>query len=353
MVCFARPTDGQAVIRGGAPGGRSVRASRPDRMGARETVRGSCDRQRRARVGRAWLDAAPAWSRIIVCSGAISGGSVLDRMIRIIQDVAVAHPARRRARHAAVERGPFVPLRLRRAAPIAVACRSGYSLDPTGDLPPTCPSRPARWRRSSRGPPPGRRARTGLTALARRRIGSSRLSGYALIALLLVLWQTASATRAISPFYFPSVGRVAQSLASATLDGTIPTAVAVSSSSAGSRVRHRDRARRHPRRPRGLPPRRASPDRAAGRAAPPHPSPAIIPLAILLLGIGSSMKVAIIAWACVFPMLLNTLDAVRRHLAPAARRRATWDSGTRARCSRSWCRRRARASSPGFASRSR
>jgi ABC-type nitrate/sulfonate/bicarbonate transport system permease component len=147
--------------------------------------------------------------------------------------------------------------------------------------------------------------------VVRRRIGWSRLSGYALIVLLLALWQTASATRAISPFYFPSVGRVAQSLASATLDGTIPTAVAVSllRGFAGYAIAIAlgvtlgvlagyHRAVHHLIEP-------------LVELLRPIPSPAIIPLAILLLGIGSSMKVAIVAWACVFPLLLNTLDAVR------------------------------------------
>jgi ABC-type nitrate/sulfonate/bicarbonate transport system permease component len=41
------------------------------------------------------------------------------------------------------------------------------------------------------------------------------------------------------------------------------------------------------------------------------PPPALLPFAILILGVGNSMKVFIIALVCVWPVLLNTTDAVR------------------------------------------
>jgi ABC-type nitrate/sulfonate/bicarbonate transport system permease component len=44
------------------------------------------------------------------------------------------------------------------------------------------------------------------------------------------------------------------------------------------------------------------------RAIPP---PLLIPIAILVLGIGAQMKVAVIAAGCVWPILLNTVDGVR------------------------------------------
>lgn len=43
----------------------------------------------------------------------------------------------------------------------------------------------------------------------------------------------------------------------------------------------------------------------------PIPSPAYIPVAILFLGIGDAMKVAMIAFAAFFPILLNTVSGVR------------------------------------------
>jgi ABC-type nitrate/sulfonate/bicarbonate transport system permease component len=44
------------------------------------------------------------------------------------------------------------------------------------------------------------------------------------------------------------------------------------------------------------------------RAVPP---PAIIPLAMVFLGIGDGLKVFVIFFACVFPILVNTIDGVR------------------------------------------
>ncbi len=43
----------------------------------------------------------------------------------------------------------------------------------------------------------------------------------------------------------------------------------------------------------------------------PMPSPATIPIAILFLGIGDGMKVAVTAYACSWPILLNTINGVR------------------------------------------
>jgi ABC-type nitrate/sulfonate/bicarbonate transport system permease component len=43
------------------------------------------------------------------------------------------------------------------------------------------------------------------------------------------------------------------------------------------------------------------------RAIPP---PALLPFAILVIGVGSSMKVFIIAFVCVWPILLNAIDGV-------------------------------------------
>lgn len=44
------------------------------------------------------------------------------------------------------------------------------------------------------------------------------------------------------------------------------------------------------------------------RAVPP---PAIIPVAIVFLGIGDQMKIFIILFSCAFPILVNTIDGVR------------------------------------------
>jgi ABC-type nitrate/sulfonate/bicarbonate transport system permease component len=59
-------------------------------------------------------------------------------------------------------------------------------------------------------------------------------------------------------------------------------------------------------------------NRTARRAASPIveflraiPPPALLPLAIVVIGVGNSMKVAIIAFVCLWPVLLNTIDGIR------------------------------------------
>ncbi|MEI4273857.1 ABC transporter permease [Klenkia sp. LSe6-5] len=43
----------------------------------------------------------------------------------------------------------------------------------------------------------------------------------------------------------------------------------------------------------------------------PVPAPAILPIAILLLGSGSTMKIALVAFGCFFPILVQTVHGIR------------------------------------------
>jgi NitT/TauT family transport system permease protein len=43
----------------------------------------------------------------------------------------------------------------------------------------------------------------------------------------------------------------------------------------------------------------------------PIPSVILIPIAMLLLGIGNALNVGVIAWACSWPVFVNTMDGVR------------------------------------------
>src|SRR6266542_5001314 len=128
---------------------------------------------------------------------------------------------------------------------------------------------------------------------------------------LLLLWEAASVTRLLNPFYFPPVHEVARSLFDAALDGRLATALLTSlgrgfagfAAAAILGVGLGALAGRHLFVRRLIDP--------IVELLRPLPSPAIIPVAILLLGIDSSMKVFIIGWACFFQILLNTIDGVR------------------------------------------
>lgn len=43
----------------------------------------------------------------------------------------------------------------------------------------------------------------------------------------------------------------------------------------------------------------------------PLPPPVIVPVAMLFLGIGNSMKIFVVFFACAFPIVINTIDGVR------------------------------------------
>ena len=97
--------------------------------------------------------------------------------------------------------------------------------------------------------------------------------------------------------------------------------------------------------------------RAPRRAAAPIveflraiPPPALLPFAILVIGVGDSMKIFIIAFVCLWPVLLNTIDGVRRR-GPrrCVRPPASTGSGRATGSGGSCCRPPRRRSSPACA----
>ena len=65
------------------------------------------------------------------------------------------------------------------------------------------------------------------------------------------------------------------------------------------------------------------------RAIPP---PALLPFGILVLGVGNAMKVFIIAFVCLWPVLLNTIDGVAGVDPRCARRARLRDRGASTGC---------------------
>jgi ABC-type nitrate/sulfonate/bicarbonate transport system permease component len=132
-----------------------------------------------------------------------------------------------------------------------------------------------------------------------------------LILLLLLAWEASALLRVVNPFYLPPPHRVATSLMAVASDGRLLTAATdtLARGFAGYGVAaligvSLGLVAGHHRWVRDL----VNPLVELLR---PLPSPAIIPPAILFLGIGASMKVFIVAWACFFPIFVNTIDGVR------------------------------------------
>lgn len=124
-------------------------------------------------------------------------------------------------------------------------------------------------------------------------------------------WEAVSRAKLVSPLYFPPVTTIAATFARLTASGLLPTqagltlgrALAGLALAAGCAV------------PLGL--AMGVSRRVNGLFSPlvevlrPVPPPAIIPAAMLLLGIGTAMKVFVVFFACFFPILIGTADGAR------------------------------------------
>ncbi len=140
---------------------------------------------------------------------------------------------------------------------------------------------------------------------------STRWSGLLVIAALIVLWEVSSRAGWVYTVYMPPITRIAGAWSDMIASGELPRALGVSLYRAALGY-----------------------GAALALAVPlgvligfyrplfhlfepliellrPLPPPAIIPLAILFLGIGDAMKVFMIAFACFFPMLVSSAHGVR------------------------------------------
>lgn len=140
---------------------------------------------------------------------------------------------------------------------------------------------------------------------------SIKFKGIIFLFFLALLWEIVSRNRLISPLYFPPMSKNLVVFYHLMIDGTLPLELIRSFSrifggfflAVGVMV------------PLGI---------GMGLFKPiynlfepltelvrPLPPPALIPVVMLFLGIGEAMKIIIIAFACSFPILINTIDGVR------------------------------------------
>jgi ABC-type nitrate/sulfonate/bicarbonate transport system permease component len=140
---------------------------------------------------------------------------------------------------------------------------------------------------------------------------SAKFKGILFILFLALLWEIVSRNKLISPLYFPPISKDLAAFFRLMADGTLPLELLRSFGrifggfflAIGIMV------------PLGI---------AMGLFKPiynlfepltelvrPLPAPALIPVVMLFLGIGEAMKVIVIAFACSFPILINTMDGVR------------------------------------------
>ncbi len=138
-----------------------------------------------------------------------------------------------------------------------------------------------------------------------------QLSGLGFLILLIVIWEAASRLSLVHPVYIPPFSRVMQTWWELMVSGELPrqvwdsmgrfllgyvlavvAGVALGMFMGSSRWLY---ALLEP----------------TVELLRPLPPPAIIPVAILLLGIEDTMKVFVIAFSCFFPVLVNTIHGVQ------------------------------------------
>ncbi|RIV40025.1 ABC transporter permease [Micromonospora radicis] len=139
----------------------------------------------------------------------------------------------------------------------------------------------------------------------------TKTSGFTLVALLLVLWEVSVRTALVDSISVPAVSTVAERFIELLRDGTLVDEfaqtlrrmfvgyllAAIIGIGVGLLMGYFDRIHNL------LEP--------VVELIRPLPTPAYIPLVILFLGVGDSMKIFITVIACVWPILLNTYSGVR------------------------------------------
>ncbi len=146
----------------------------------------------------------------------------------------------------------------------------------------------------------------------RKRSLFEKASGPVFFLSLPLLWEAVSRSGLVSKLYFPTAADIIAVWFSLMADGTLPLALYQTFSRMaagfftaaclmiplGAAI--------------GLSPRLRLLFTPAIELLRPLPPPAIIPAAMLFLGIGSSMKIFVVFFACSFPILINAMEGARR-----------------------------------------
>lgn len=149
-----------------------------------------------------------------------------------------------------------------------------------------------------------------LSLKLRHRPFASRGTGFALLLLLAASWEAIARLGIVNPVFLPPPTKVAPALLALMLSQELPNAAALTMGRCATGffvaaaiaiplgvLMGRSRRLYHLLEP-------------LIESLRPIPSAAIIPVAILFLGIGDSMKIAVVVFGSLWPILLNTIHGV-------------------------------------------
>jgi ABC-type nitrate/sulfonate/bicarbonate transport system permease component len=141
--------------------------------------------------------------------------------------------------------------------------------------------------------------------------GESKLSGLVFFLALLGIWEFAARAELVNPLFFPPLSDVVGSFVSLVLSGRIPLQVLVSVKRAAAGYFLAALIFIPLGIAMGLLPRLHRTLEVVVELVRPIPPPVVIPVAMLLFGLGDGMKIFVIFFSCSWPILLNTIDGVR------------------------------------------
>jgi len=139
----------------------------------------------------------------------------------------------------------------------------------------------------------------------------SKLNGVIFLLAVMMLWEAASRLELINPLFFPPMSRIVDAFLQLVLSGEIPRQMLTSVKRAGAGYLLAAIVCIPLGIALGIFRRLHQALEVIIEFCRPIPPPVVIPLAILLLGLGDEMKIFVIFFSSAWPILLNTFDGVR------------------------------------------
>ena len=142
-------------------------------------------------------------------------------------------------------------------------------------------------------------------------VAAAKLSGPLFLLALLIVWELIAQTEWINPLIIPPPSKILKIFSELVFSGQIPLQILVSMKRAAMGYLLAAAVFIPLGILMGLSERVYRLFEVVVEMLRPVPPPVVIPVALLLIGLGDEMKIFVIFFSCAWPILLNTLDGVR------------------------------------------